>query len=350
MSTAPPGVDDVDRVDDIGESAGKTGHRLSIRRVPLEIRKAAAVMAIAVVMTSTFAAAYTVALGRPAPRELPIGVVGPPSVTAPIVAGMQQGRHEFKVRTYPSRQAAIAAVDRQTITAVIDGTVAPPELLLSSASGSSSARVLTQLDEPAPGRYLLPITDLHPLPASDPSGLATFYVTIAATILGFVTMFQLRANVKTLSLRGWLTCVAALSVIGGAALTVVAGPVLGALDNRFPEVWLLISLQIAIAALFNSTMLVLTHRWAIIPTWGVFILLGNTSSGGAVSASLLPQPFAFLNHALPSGATVTAIHTATYFPHYQRALPFVVLAAWFSVTLVAFVTCSRVLGRSPAEG
>jgi hypothetical protein len=69
-----------------------------------------------------------------------------------------------------------------------------------------------------------------------------------------------------------------------------------------------------------------------------------------VSASLLPQPFALLNHALPSGATVTAIHTATYFPHDQRALPFVVLAVWFSITLAALVTCSRALRRSPAEG
>lgn len=347
MRTAPPAADDLD---DWPGPAQPAMHRLSIRRVPLEIRKAAAVMAIAVVMTSTFAAAYTVALGRPAPRELPIGVVGPASVTTPIVAGMQQSRHEFDVHSYPSRQAAVAAVDRQTITAVIDATAAPPQLLLSSASGSSSARVLTQLDEPAPGRYLLPITDLHPLPASDPSGLATFYVTIAATILGFVTMFQLRANVKTLSLRGWLTCVGVLAVVGGAALAVVAGPVLGALSTRFPELWLALALQIAIAALFNSTMLVLIHRWAIIPTWGVFILLGNTSSGGAVSASLLPQPFALLNHALPSGATVTAIHTATYFPHNQRVLPFVVLAVWFSITLAALVTCSRALHRSPAEG
>jgi hypothetical protein len=96
-------------------------------------------------------------------------------------------------------------------------------------------------------------------------------------------------------------------------------------------------------------MLVLMHRWAIIPTWLVFILLGNTSSGGAVSASLLPQPFAFLNHALPSGATVSAIHAATYFPHNQRALPFVVLAVWLVATFVALVISGRWLRRSPAE-
>ncbi|HTX97379.1 MAG TPA: hypothetical protein VME67_22590 [Mycobacterium sp.] len=207
-----------------------------------------------------------------------------------------------------------------------------------------------QLDEPAPGRYLLPITDLHPLPPSDPSGLGTFYVTIAAMILAFVTMLLLRANVKTLTLRGWLRCLGALAVFGGAALGVVVGPVLGALHTPFAELWLLLSLQIAVAALFNSTMLVLIHRWAIIPTRGVFILLRNTSSGGAVSASLLPQPFAALNHALPSGATVAGIHTATYFPHDQRWQLFVVLALWFSVTLAALVTCSRALHRSPAEG
>jgi hypothetical protein len=96
-------------------------------------------------------------------------------------------------------------------------------------------------------------------------------------------------------------------------------------------------------------MLVLMHRWAIIPTWGVFILLGNTSSGGAVSASLLPQPFAFLNHALPSGATVSAIHSATYFPSDQRTLPFVVLGVWLVATLIALIASSRALQRSPAE-
>lgn len=55
-----------------------------------------------------------------------------------------------------------------------------------------------------------------------------------------------------------------------------------------------------------------------------------------MSASLLPQPFAFFNHALPSGATVSAIHAATYFPHNQRPLPFIVLGGlWLVVSLAA---------------
>jgi hypothetical protein len=317
------------------------------KAVPLEIRKVATILAIALFMASSFVGAYTVALGRPIPHHLPIGVVGAPS--AQILSELEVRVHEFDERTYPSREAAIAAVNRQEVPAVIDAGASPPQLLVSSASDPSSARALMQLDQFAPGRYLLPIVDLHPLPASDPAGLATFYLVIAATLLGFVTMFQLRANVKTLTRGRWLGVVGTLAVVGGAALAVVAGPILGALRAPFPELWLLVSLQIAIAALFNSTMIVLIHRWAIIPTWLMFILLGNTSSGGAVSASLLPQPFRFLNHALPSGATVSAIHSAAYFPHSERLLPYLVLALWTVVTLTALIVFSRKLGRSPAQ-
>jgi hypothetical protein len=320
-----------------------------LRRIPLEIRKAATVMVIALIMASTFVLAYTVALGRPYPRHLPIGVVGEASIIAPLVNQLQITVHEFDARRYPSRDAAIAAINHQEVPAVVDATTTPPELLISSASDPSSARALTQLDQVSPGHYLLPIVDLHPLPPNDPAGLATFYLVIAATVLGFVTMFQLRANVKTLNLGRWLICLGILAVVGGGALAAVASPLLGALQAPFGELWLLTSLQVAVAAAFNSAMLVLIHRWAIIPTWTLFILLGNTSSGGAVSASLLPQPFAFFNHALPSGATVSAIHSAAYFPHNQRVLPFVVLGTWLVASLVALVTFSRLLRRSPAE-
>jgi hypothetical protein len=320
-----------------------------LRRIPLEIRKAATVMIIALVMASSFAAAYTIALGRPFPRHFPIGVVGELSATAPIVSQLQISAHEFDVRPFPTRESAIAAMNHQAIPAVIDLTSTPPELLVSSASDPSSVRALTQLDQMSPGQYLIPIVDLHPLPPSDPAGLATFYIVIAATILGFVTMFQLRANVKTLNLHRWLVCLGILAVVGGGALAAVAGPLLGALQAPFGQLWFATSLQVAVAASFNSAMLVLMHRWAIIPTWTVFILLGNTSSGGAVSASLLPQPFAFFNHALPNGAAVSAIHTAAYFPHDQRVTPFAVLGAWLVASLTTLVVFSRLLRRSPAE-
>jgi hypothetical protein len=318
-----------------------------VKAIPLELRKVATILTIALLMTASFVAAYTVALGRPLPRHVLVGMVGQPS--AQVLGALRLSPDEFETIDYPSRDAALEAVAEQRITAVVDATANPPELLLSTASDPSAARALAQHAQSAAGPEAPRVVDLNPLPTSDPAGLATFYLVIAATLLGFVTMFQLRANVKTLNLSRWLGVVGTLAVVGGAVLAGVAGPLLGALTTSYPELWLLVSMQIAVAALFNSTMLVLIHRWAIIVTWTVFILLGNTSSGGAVSASLLPQPFAFLNHALPSGAAVSAIHAATYFPDHQRVLPFLTLLGWLIVTLVALVTSSRALHRSPAD-
>jgi hypothetical protein len=39
-------------------------------------------------------------------------------------------------------------------------------------------------------------------------------------------------------------------------------------------------------------MVVLIGRRAIVPTWLLFVVLGNSSSGGAVAPPLLPAPFA----------------------------------------------------------
>jgi hypothetical protein len=50
-------------------------------------------------------------------------------------------------------------------------------------------------------------------------------------------------------------------------------------------------------------MAVLIGRWAILPTWLFFVVLGNSASGGAVALPLLPPPFAFVSRWLPSGAT-----------------------------------------------
>ena len=45
----------------------------------------------------------------------------------------------------------------------------------------------------------------------------------------------------------------------------------------------------AVAALFASTMVVLIGRWAILPTFTLFVTSGTCSSGGAVAPPLLPS-------------------------------------------------------------
>jgi hypothetical protein len=139
-------------------------------------------------------------------------------------------------------------------------------LFVASAASTSVARVLEQAAQKVPtwAGGPLQIVDLHPLPPTDPQGLASFYATLAATTLGFVTMFQLRANAESLSLRAWLVCIVVLALVGGLVLVLITDPLLKALRGPFPELWAVLAAEVAAAALFNSAMLTfiggLLHR------------------------------------------------------------------------------------------
>jgi hypothetical protein len=84
--------------------------------------------------------------------------------------------------------------------------------------------------------------------------------------------------------------------------------------------------------MFNT----LVGRWAMLPTWGLMVLLGNPSSGGAVSWPLLPSVLGVIGQWLPPGASINAQHTAVYFPGHQHAFPFLVLAGWALLSSAVF--------------
>lgn len=313
-------------------------------------RAAAVVVLIASVMGAVFASFYLDALGRPTARALAVGTVGAGAAQHPYVRALDEATsHGLVLRPFATVAQAERAVELQELYAVAvvgdDGTV---RLETSSASGASVARVLGQAStaaQEATGTRLT-TTDLHPLPPSDPSGLSAFYVTIAATIIGFIGTFQLRANARPLSLREWLVTTGCLAVLASLLIVVAADRLLG-LPLPFLETWWALGLQIATASAFSAVMSVLIGRWALLPTWTVFVLLGNTSSGGAVSPALLPQPFAFLHQWLPSGATVSALRAAAYFPDTERWGPRLVLLAWALACVTALVVVCRRRGTSP---
>lgn len=316
-------------------------------------RRAVVILLVAFGMASLFVVSYVDALGRPSARAIDVAVVGATPDGDRFTAALQSSAARgLRLTRYPDESAAFAAVDDQRAYAVVSADAGRPvRLVLSTASGSSVARVLSQAvsDAEDTSGIRARVTDRHPLPATDPSGLAVFYLTIAATILGFVTTFQLRANAKPLPLRPWLAFTAALVVLGSLVLTVLVTEVLGVLPLPLAEGWGVLALQMTTASAVAAALSVLVGRWALVPTWLLFVVLGNTSSGGAVSPALLPEPFSALSRWLPSGATVSALRGAAYFRSGQRAEPLVVLACWAVAAVTALVVVSVVRGRSPGE-
>lgn len=306
--------------------------------------RAAMISAFAIAMAALFVTTYSLALGNPVPHGIPIAVVGDQAAHAATVQAVSQVAGDPDFRTYGSLAAAQEAVDWQEVYAALDLTTEPPALYVASAAGASVARALTRVTTVDPSVH---VVDTHPLGVNDPNGVDIFYLMLGTTILGFVTAFQVRVNAAPLSLRAWCCFVLGHAGAGALVLALVAGPVLQRLALPVWEGWAILALQLVAAASFASLMAVLVGRWAIVPTWLFFVILGNSSSGGAIAPPLLPPALAFASQWLPSGSTVTALRNAVYFPDNQHLHPIVVLAVWATGLFVAMIAVSRRRRISP---
>jgi hypothetical protein len=309
------------------------------------VQRATLIAVLAIVMGALFVATYSIALGDPMTRRIDAGLVGDPAThasTVDAVQGVADDRLVF--HRYTSVPAALHALNGQNVYAVLDLTAPEPTPYVASAAGASVARVLERVSSTDPA---VRVIDAHPLGVHDPNGLEIFYLMLVTTLVGIVTIFQVRGNAAGLSLRQWTAFVILLAVTASCVFTLVEGPLLHRLALPFAETWAILVLQLLAVASFSSLMAVLINQWAILPTWLFFVVLGNSASGGAVAPPLLPRPMAFVSQWLTSGATVTALRDAVYFPSHQHLRPVAVLGTWAVTLFAAMVLVSHKLGKSP---
>ncbi|MDG9720441.1 ABC transporter permease [Streptomyces sp. DH24] len=290
-----------------------------------------------------FAGSYTYSMADPTPHSIPVAVVGSYEQDRgkAFLDGMEKALNaSVKVHPYPGVGAARAAIDEQEVFAVFDvrDDGRSVVLELSGASGATVAEVLGEA-APAVGRrtgVAVTVRDIKPLQEGDPRGLAIFYVSLAAVIIGFVGAIQLSVHARALTPPERVAFTAAYAMLGAFAIAAAVDWLLGALDLPFAESWAILALTMFASGMVFTMFNTLVGRWAMLPTWGLMVLLGNPSSGGAVSWPLLPSPLGAIGRWLPPGASVNAQHTAVYFPGHEHAFPFLVLAGWALVSCAVF--------------
>ncbi|MCA1187081.1 MULTISPECIES: ABC transporter permease [unclassified Saccharopolyspora] len=290
-----------------------------------------------------FAGTYTFAMADPTPHRIPAAVVdGPaPPPQAGFVAGMEDALDAgIELHRFASHAEAVAAVEQQKVLAILSGQDGGIRLDVAGAAGSTVAQVLAGAGPRVGASIGVPVTvvDLKPLQRGDPRGLALFYVSLAAVIIGFVGAIQLSVHARRLDPLERIGFTAAYALLGGFSITATVDWLLGAVSFPFVESWFILALTMFSSGMVFTMFNTLLGRWAMLPTWGLMVLIGNPSSGGAVSWPLLPSVLGWIGRWLPPGASVNAQHTAVYFGEYQHAQPFLVLAAWALVSCAVFWT------------
>ncbi|WFB82449.1 MULTISPECIES: ABC transporter permease [Streptomyces] len=328
--------------DDAGAGPPLRGHRwAAFRQTPFW--PATVLMLILAAAAGLFAGSYTYSMANPTPRLIPTAVVGQYEQDRgrAFLAGLEKALDtSVRVHPYRTRTAAHEAIEQQEVFAVFelrdDGRNAV--LDVSGASGASVAELLTKT-APAVGEKLgvhVTVHDVNPLQEGDPRGLAIFYVSLAAVIIGFVGAIQLSVHARSLTPVERILFTAAYALLGGFAIAATVDWLLGALDLPFAESWSILALTMFVSGMVFTMFNTLFGRWAMLPTWGLMVIIGNPSSGGAVSWPLLPSPLGLIGRWLPPGASVNAQHTAVYFQGHQHVFPFLVLGGWALLSCTVF--------------
>ncbi|MFD3928581.1 ABC transporter permease [Streptomyces sp. NPDC058614] len=292
-----------------------------------------------------FAGSYTYSMANPTPRHVPTAIVGAydEAQGKVFLDGMEKALDaSLKIHTYDSRVAAVEAVDDQKVFAIFE-VREPGRAVTLDVSGASGASVAELLAEAAPAvgketGVAVTVRDIKPLQKGDPRGLAIFYISLAAVVIGFIGAIQLSVHARALNPLERIAFTAAYALLGGFAIAAVVDWLLGALELPFAESWLILAFTMFTSGMVFTMFNTLFGRWAMIPTWGLMVLLGNPSSGGAVSWPLLPSVLGYIGRWLPPGASVNAQHTAVYFAGHQHVFPYLVLAGWALLSCTIFWT------------
>ncbi|MEV5972769.1 ABC transporter permease [Streptomyces sp. NPDC051921] len=292
----------------------------------------------AVVAFALWAFAWPAA--RIAPRDLPIGLAGPASVTTPLAQRLAERDGAFEVHRYADAAAARAAIEDRAVYGAIVATPRGPELLTASAASPVVAGLLREaVAAQLPAGTLPKVTDVVAAPSADPRGAVLaaglLPLALAGAASGVVTtMLGLRGARAAVALGG----AAALAGLTGAAL---ADSWLGAFTGSWwSEAGVLALTVLAVGSTFTG-LAALIGRPGLGLGALLMILLGNPFSGVSSAPELLPAPVGTVGQWLPPGAAGTALRSVAYFDGAGAGPALLVLSAWTVAGLTAVLAGAR---------
>lgn len=271
---------------------------------------------------------------RTAPRDLPLGVVGPAQVVegmTPALAG-----HGFDISTYDDDTAAREAIeDRQIYGAIVAGP-GGNRVLVASAGSPAVAQLLLQATTQLAMQANQPppvVEDVVPAPTGDPRGavLSSSMLPLVLTgIAGAVVLARLTDP-------GWarMGYVLAVAVLNGIVAAWVTHSWLDALDGSW---W-------AIAGVFMLMQLaIIAAGTGAHALWGLaglgiasatMMLLGNPWSGVMSAPELMPEWVATIGQLLPPGAAGSLVRSTAFFDGAASGGAVIVLLGWIALGLGA---------------
>jgi len=272
---------------------------------------------------------------RMAPRDLPLGLVGPGQATDPLAAALSA--RGFAVHRYDSDAAARAAIEDRDLYGAL--MLAPDGLTLLTASAASpvvaqllqqaiSGQLAVNPTQPAPP---LTVVDVVPADADDPRGAVLGASVMPLVLAGIV----LGAVMALIAPPGWRQHggLIGTALLVGLAVTLVVQSWLGAIGgNWWLNAGVLSLIVLAIAAVVAGAIVLFGLAGAPIAS-ALMLFVGNPWSGVTAAPELLPSWVGITGQLLPPGVGGTLLRSTAFFDGAGFASPLLVLVIWTAIGL-----------------
>ena len=313
----------------------------------------ALVLAPALVLMLAFAFFYVGAFHEPTPHHVAVAVVGPPATAGQL---NRLPGDPLDARPASSRPAALSQIDDREVYGAYEAST--NRLFVASAANRATAVALEATFNrvaAAQHRRAVRVTDVKPLPRTDPNGTSAFYAVIAWVFGGYIgaTLIGLIGSPRSSSRRRAAARIGALAgfaIVAGILSVVLLRASFGAFSGHVVALCAIGALTIfaggaATAGLQSAAGPAGTGLVIL-----VFVILGNSASGGPFARPLLPGLWRTIGGLLPPGASVDLARSALFFDGARIAGPIVVLVVWAALgTVLALALGGRIMRPTDTE-
>jgi hypothetical protein len=263
---------------------------------------------------------------RQEPRDLPVGVAGPPGAVRPIEQRLDAADGSFEVHRFRDEADARAAIaDRDVYGAFVAGAGGARTLTASAASPAVAAALTAAAEGPT--------VDVVPVPDHDQRGAglaaATLPLVMAGMLAGAAATFLAPAGLPRAGLA------AAFAGAAGLAATAIAQAWLGVIEGDWAANWGAFSLTMVAIAWPAAGLAGLIGRAGLAVVAALMIVVGNALSGTAAAPELLPEPLGAVGQLLPPGAGGNLLRSTGFFGGAGAGEHLCVLFAWAGLGLAA---------------
>ncbi|MFE0807311.1 ABC transporter permease [Streptomyces sp. NPDC058794] len=318
----------------------------------MDTRRLIAVIVLVPVLVSLALWAFAWPASRTAPRDLPLGVAGPPTAVARVEERLAQREGAFELHRYADEAAARDAVEDRTVYGAVVAGGDGVKLLTASAASPAVAQSLRQAvtEQTSAAGTAVQVVDVVPAPGTDPRGAALSASVLPLALAGIAT----GAVATLLGLRGLR---ALLALVGAAALTglvaaAIAHSWLGALTGDWWTVAGVFGLSTLAVGAGVAGLAALLGRTGLALGGAVMMLLGNPFSAASSAPEMLPEPAGAIGQWLPPGAGASLLRSVSFFDGAAATGPALTLAWWallgLGAVLVGGTLRRRTRGTAPS--